>query len=94
MVDFDVILSMDRLHVCYDSVDCRYRVVMFHFPNLQVFEWSKSSVVPMGHYILYMRARYVVLKSCRYHLVQVNETSVRIPLNQSISAVKEFLEVF
>lgn len=33
MVDFDVILGMDWLHVSYASVDCRTRVVKFQFPN-------------------------------------------------------------
>ena len=29
MVDFDVILGMDWLHVCYASIDCNFQVVKF-----------------------------------------------------------------
>ncbi|WMV44903.1 hypothetical protein MTR67_038288 [Solanum verrucosum] len=46
MVDFDVILGMDWLHVCYALVDCRTRVVKFQFPNEPVSEWKSSSAVP------------------------------------------------
>ena len=33
MNDFDIIIGMDWLHICYTFVDCRSRVVRFHFPN-------------------------------------------------------------
>ena len=29
MLDFDVILSMNFLHACYSSINCRTRVVRF-----------------------------------------------------------------
>jgi len=38
MVNFDFIISMDRLHACYASVDCKTRVVKFQFPNEPVIE--------------------------------------------------------
>ena len=31
--DFDVILGMDLIHSCCACLDCRSRVVRFHFPN-------------------------------------------------------------
>ncbi|KAH0755813.1 hypothetical protein KY290_026083 [Solanum tuberosum] len=57
MVDFDVILGMDWLHACYASVNCRTRVVRFQFPNEPVLEWKRSSTVPKGHFISYLKAR-------------------------------------
>ena len=33
IVDFDVILGMDKLHLCYASVDCRTRIVHFQFQD-------------------------------------------------------------
>ena len=39
MVNFDVILGMDWIHVCYASIDCRIRVVKFLIPNEPVIEW-------------------------------------------------------
>ena len=38
ILDFDVILGMDWLHVCFASIDCRTRVVSFQFPNEPVLE--------------------------------------------------------
>jgi len=40
ILDFDVILSMDWLHSCYASIDCRTRVVKFEFQNEHVLEWK------------------------------------------------------
>ena len=33
MLDFDIILGMDWLHTCFESIDCRTRVVRFNFLN-------------------------------------------------------------
>ena len=33
MVNFDVILRMNWLHDCFDSIDCRTRIVKFNFSN-------------------------------------------------------------
>ncbi|KAH0722564.1 hypothetical protein KY290_005215 [Solanum tuberosum] len=59
MVDFDVISGMDWLHTCYASIDYRTRVVKFQFPNEPVIEWSRSSAVPKGHFISYLKERNV-----------------------------------
>ena len=40
MLDFDVILGMDLLHACFDSINCRTRVVKFQFPNDTILEWK------------------------------------------------------
>ena len=56
MVDFDTILGIDWFHVCYASIDCRTRVVMFQIPNESVLDWKSSSLVPKGHFISYLKA--------------------------------------
>ncbi|KAH0644044.1 hypothetical protein KY289_035018 [Solanum tuberosum] len=94
MVDFDVILGMDWLHACYASLDCRTRVVKFQFSNKPVIEWSSSSAVPKGRFISYLKARKLVSKGCIYHLVRVDDSSVEIPLIQSVPIIREFPEVF
>ena len=35
---FYIILSMDCLHDCFASIDCRTRVVKFQFPNEPILE--------------------------------------------------------
>ena len=38
MLDFDIILGMDWLHVCFVSIECRTKVVRFNFPNEPVVD--------------------------------------------------------
>ena len=59
MVDFDLILGMDWLHVCFASIDCRTRVVMFKFPNEPVLESIISS----------LKACRMISKECLYHII-------------------------
>ncbi|KAH0720138.1 hypothetical protein KY284_005168 [Solanum tuberosum] len=59
-----------------------------------ILEWKSSSAVPKGRFISYLKARKLVSKGCVYHLVRVNDSSVEIPLIQSVTVVKEFPEVF
>ena len=33
MLDIDIILGVEWLHIFYATIDCRNRVVRFHFPN-------------------------------------------------------------
>jgi len=42
MLDFDVILSMDWLHSCYASIDCRTRLIKFEFPNEPILEEGRK----------------------------------------------------
>ena len=46
MVDFYVILAMDKMHVCYSSKDCRTRVHKFKIPDDVAIECTSSSEVP------------------------------------------------
>ncbi|WMV07266.1 hypothetical protein MTR67_000651 [Solanum verrucosum] len=59
-----------------------------------VIELKSSSTVPKCRFISYLKARKLVSKRCVYHLVRVNDSSVEIPLIQSVLVVKEFPEVF
>ena len=48
-------------------------------PNEPALVWKRSSTVSKGRYTSYLRARKLVSKGCIYHLVQVNDSSVKIP---------------
>ncbi|XP_070036003.1 uncharacterized protein [Nicotiana tomentosiformis] len=47
MLDFDVIMGMDWLASCYANIDCRAKLVRFHFPGEPVLEWKAF----LGHVI-------------------------------------------
>ena len=38
MVEFGVILGIDWFHLCYASLECRTRKVMFNFSNYPIIE--------------------------------------------------------
>ena len=44
MLNFDVILSMDWLHACFASIDCRTRVVRFNFKNEPIVVWKGETL--------------------------------------------------
>ena len=61
---------------------------------MRFIEWSSSSAVPKGHFILYLKARKLFSKGCIYHLVRVNDSSAEVPSIQSVPIVEEFPIVF
>src|ERR1051325_4298819 len=94
MVDFDIILGMDWLHVCYASVDCRTRTIKFQFPIEPVIEWKGDLVVPKGKFISYLKARKLISKGCIYHLVRVKSDNAKPLSLESVPIVSEFPDVF
>ena len=48
IVDFDFILSIYWLNLCYGSVYCRTSIVRFKFADEPILEWKGSSIAPMG----------------------------------------------
>ncbi|XP_070049902.1 uncharacterized protein [Nicotiana tomentosiformis] len=44
MVEFDVIMGMDWLDSSFASVDCRSKMVRFHFPGKPVLEWKGEGI--------------------------------------------------
>lgn len=57
VVDFDAIVSMDWLHSCYSTLDCRTIKVKFDLPNELPIKWEGSYLAKYGKFISYLRAR-------------------------------------
>jgi len=64
MLDFDAILGMNWLHACYASIDCRTRVVKFHFPNEPILEWKGGNSMPRRQFVSCLKARKMISKRC------------------------------
>lgn len=94
MVNFDVILRMDRLYSCYASLYCWTLKVIFKFLNEPIIEWERGSLVPKGRFISYLIDQNLISKGCHYHLVRVKDSSLEDPSLQSVPMVNEFLEFF
>ncbi|WMV32953.1 hypothetical protein MTR67_026338 [Solanum verrucosum] len=54
MVDFDVIMGMDWLASCYAYLECRTKIVRFHFPGEAVREWKGDTAMPKGNEFLHV----------------------------------------
>ena len=94
MVDFDVIMGMDWLASCYATVDCRTKMLHFHFPKEVVLEWKGNIGTPKGKFISYLKARKMMSKGYICHLVRVKYIDVEPPTLPSIPVVNEFPDVF
>ncbi|WMV30217.1 hypothetical protein MTR67_023602 [Solanum verrucosum] len=85
---------MDRLASCYATVDCRTKMVHFHFPKEAVLEWKSNIGVPRGKFISYLKAKKMMSKGYICYLVRVKNRDVESPTLQSIPLVIEFPDVF
>nr|XP_016471611.1 PREDICTED: uncharacterized protein LOC107793719 [Nicotiana tabacum] len=79
---------------CYANIDCRAKLVRFHFSGEPVLEWKGNAATPKGKFISYLRARKFIAKGCIYHLVHVRDIDKEPATLQSVPIVNEFPTVF
>ena len=91
MLDFYVILGMDWLHSCFESIDYTTRVVRLNFPNEPVVKWKRGNCIPRGCIISWLKACKMISKGCLYHRVSVQDLYSKTPLLEFVDVVNEFL---
>ncbi|XP_075100745.1 uncharacterized protein LOC142176607 [Nicotiana tabacum] len=94
MVDFDVIIGMDWLYLCFAKLDCRTRVMRLEFLNEPVIKWKGNGVVPKGRFVAYLKASKMIKKGCIFHLVRAADATSEVFVPEFVPVVNEFIEVF
>ena len=94
MHDFDVIIGMDWLQRCYTCMDCRSRVVRFHFPNEEDLVWEGYNLSRPNPLISRLKANKMMSKGLLFHLVSVNDLNHDIASIDLVPIVNEFQDVF
>ena len=75
-------------------MDCRSRVVIFHFPNEEELVWEKYNSIRPNPLILKLKANKMMSNGLLCHLVSVNDLDHDIPSMDSVTIVNEFHDVF
>ena len=94
MHDFDVIMGMDCLHSCYALMDCRSRVVRFHFPNEEDLVWEGYNLSRPNPLISRLKANKMMSKGLLCNLVSVINFDHDVPSIDLVPVVNEFQDVF
>ena len=92
MDDFDVILGMTWLSPQFAILDCNAKTVTLAKPGTDPLVWEGDYTSNPVRIIFFLRAKKIVSKGCLAFLARDDTTQV--PSIESISVVREFLDVF
>ena len=68
-------------------------MVKFNFPNEPILELKRGNFIPRGCIIYFLESCMIISKWCLYHIVRAKYLDSEIPPIESVSAMREFLEV-
>ncbi|TMW96877.1 hypothetical protein EJD97_006628 [Solanum chilense] len=94
MVDFDVILGMTWLSPNFSILDCNAKTVTLAKPGTDPPVWEGDYISTPVHIISFLRAKRMVSKGCLAFLSHVRDDTSQVPSIESVSIVREFLDVF
>ena len=94
MVDFDVILGMTWLSPNFAILDCNAKTVTLAKPGTDPLVWEGDYTSTPVRIISFLHARRMVSNGCLAFLTHLNDDTSQVPSIESVSIVREFLDVF
>ena len=94
MVDFDVILGMTWLSPNFAILDCNAKTVTLVKPGTDPLVWEGYYISTLVRIISFLRAKRMVSKGCLAFLAHLRDDTSKVPSIESVSIVREFLDVF
>ena len=94
MVDFDVILGMTWLSPNFAILDCNAKTVTLAKPETDPLVWEGDYTSTPVRIISFLRAKRMVSKGCLAFLAHLRDDTTQVPSIESVSIVREFLDVF
>ena len=94
MVDFDVILGMTWLSPNFAILDCNAKTVTLAKPRTDPLVWEGDYTSTPVQIISFLRAKRMDSKGCLTFLAHLRNDTSQVPSIESVSIVREFLDVF
>ncbi|XP_070039664.1 uncharacterized protein [Nicotiana tomentosiformis] len=94
MVGFDVILGMDWLSLYHAILDYHAKTMMLAMPELPRLEWRGSLDHVPSRVVSFLKVQRMVEKGCLAYLAFMRDVSADTHAVESVSIVREFLDVF
>ena len=94
MVDFDVILGMTWLSPNFAILNCNAKTVTLAKPGTDPLVWEGDYTSTPVRIISFLRAKRMVSKGCLAFLTHLMDDTTQVPSIESVSIVREFLDVF
>lgn len=94
MLDFDIILFMDRLAHYHAVMDCFAKTVTLAMPGIPPVVWQGAVSCEPRWIISYVNSRRLILRGYESYLAYICDTHVESSIFDSVPIVCEFLDVF
>ena len=94
MVDFDVILGMTWLSPNFSILDGNAKTVTLAKPGTDPLVWDGDYISTPVHIISFLRTKRMVSKGGLAFLAHLRDDTTQVPSIESVSIVREFLDVF
>ena len=94
MVDIDVILGMTWISPNFAILDCNAKTMTLAKPGTDPLVQEGDYTSTPIRIISFLRAKRMVSKGCLAFLAHLRDDTTQVPSIESVSVVREFLDVF